>query len=214
MRLIIGNKKYSGWSLRAWLFARYFNIPFEEIRLPIYTSAFDEQIPTYSPAGKVPVLHDNDCIIWDSLAICEYLNEVHLAGKGLPSDIYARAQARAISAEMHSGFAELRKELPLNCAYDKGAVSINPLAKRDVQRICEIWRTYRTLYGQQGNFLFGDFSLADAMYAPVAIRFHIYEIPLATTERAYLNTLLALPAMQEWIQAGRAETDVLPSEER
>ncbi|ALG68061.1 glutathione S-transferase family protein [Beggiatoa leptomitoformis] len=212
--LIIGNKKYSSWSLRPWLFARYFNIPFEEIRLSLYVPSFYTQILQYSPSGRVPVLHDAGRIIWDSLAICEYLNETHLAGKGLPSDGDARAVARSVSAEMHAGFAELRKELPLNCAYDKGAVSISDSAQQEVHRICEIWRTCRMKYGQNGHFLFGDFSIADAMYAPVVLRFASYAVKLETIEQTYLETILALPALQAWISAGKAETEVLLSQER
>ena len=207
--LVIGNKNYSSWSLRPWLVMRHFGVAFEEVRLPLDTPEFVRGVERWSPSGRVPVLHRGDLVVWDSLAIAEYVNETFLDGRAWPSDPAQRAVARAASAEMHSGFQMLRNQLPLNCR--KRAKNFVPSAeaKRDIDRIAELWRECRAHAGE-GEFLFGAFSIADAMYAPVVLRFRTYGIALGDVERRYADTMLALPAVREWLAAAEAEGLPLP----
>ncbi len=197
--IVIGSKNYSSWSLRPWLLLRQFGVEFDEIKLPLDTPEFYMRIREYSPTGRVPVLHDGEVRVWDSLAIAEYANERWLGGRGWPADVAARALSRSISAEMHSGFAALRNELPMNC---RKRVSNHPAsadAQRDIGRIKTIWREARERFGQGGSFLFGAFGIADAMYAPVVLRFTSYDVALDPVERAYADAILALPALREWL---------------
>jgi len=199
--LVVGSKNYSSWSLRPWLLLRQFGVAFDEIVLPLDTPEFYARIGDYSPTGRVPVLHDGDVRIWDSLAIAEYANERWLDGRGWPADVAARALARSISAEMHSGFAALRGELPMNC---RKRVKNHPTSKdaqADIARVKAIWREARERFGKGGAFLFGAFGMADAMYAPVVLRFIGYDVALDPVERAYADAILALPALQEWLAA-------------
>ncbi|MEO8803787.1 MAG: glutathione S-transferase family protein [Rudaea sp.] len=198
--LVIGSKNYSSWSLRPWLLLRVFELRFEEIKLPLDTPEFYSRIREYSPTGRVPVLHDRDVRVWDSLAIAEYANERWLGGRGWPADITARALARAISAEMHSGFMALRNELPMNCRKRVSNHAISADAQRDVVRVKAIWREARERFGADGPFLFGAFGIADAMYAPVVLRFISYGVTLDRIERAYADAILALPALREWLE--------------
>lgn len=200
--------------MRPWLFLNTMGIPFHEIRIPLYTETSVAQIKAHSPSAKVPVLHDGDLIVWDSIAICEYVNEKYLAGRGLPQDLSARAVARAVSAEMHSSFLAMRKEMPMNFRRKIPNLALSNEAQQDIARICEIWRTCRTHYGQSGPWLFGEFSMADAMFAAVACRFDTYGIVVGDVERAYINTLFQLPALQAWRQAAEQESEVLPAFER
>ncbi|MBS0486206.1 MAG: glutathione S-transferase family protein [Proteobacteria bacterium] len=199
--LVVGSKNYSSWSLRPWLLLRQFGVAFDEIMLPLDTPEFYARIHDYSPTGRVPVLHDGDIRVWDSLAIAEYVNERWLGGRGWPRDHAARAFARSVSAEMHSGFPALRSELPMNC---RKRVKDHPASKdaqADIERIKAIWREARERYGKSGPFLFGTFGIADAMYAPVVLRFESYDVALDPDERAYSEAILALPALQEWLAA-------------
>ncbi len=207
--LVIGNKNYSSWSLRPWLVMRHFGVPFEEVRLPLDTPEFERGVARWSPSGRVPVLHQGDLVVWDSLAIAEYVNETFLDGRAWPGDRAQRAVARAVSAEMHSGFQALRNQLPLNCR--KRAKNFVPSteAKRDIDRIAGLWRECRAQAGD-GEFLFGAFSIADAMYAPVVLRFRTYGIALGDVERRYADAILALPAVREWLAAAEAEGLPLP----
>ena len=211
--LIIGNKNYSSWSLRAWLLLRAFDIDFRELKLPLDTPEFEARIGDYSPSGRVPALHDGAVRVWDSLAIAEYANERWLAGRGWPADAAARAHARAISAEMHAGFTALRQELPLNCRKRVREPVLSADAARDVARVKKIWRTARQHYGAAGEFLFGDFGIADAMYAPVVLRFISYDVPLDALERSYVDAIAALPALCAWL-AEAATEPVLDTHER
>jgi glutathione S-transferase len=208
LRLIIGNKNYSSWSLRPWLAMKVAGIPFTEHRIPLYEAGSKEQILAFSPAGKVPCLVEGELRIWDSLAICEYLAERH---PGLwPKDASARAIARSVSAEMHSGFANLRTHMSMNIRKrypDKGRT---PEVQVDIARITSLWLNCRAEHAEGGPFLFGRFSIADAMYAPVVLRFSTYEVELPPAGRAYAEAMLALPAMAEWIAASAAETETLP----
>jgi glutathione S-transferase len=202
--LIIGSKNYSSWSLRPWLLLRQFGVEFNEVKLPLDTPEFYARIGDYSPTGRVPVLHDGQLRVWDSLAIGEYANERFLDGRGWPADIAARAQARAISAEMHSGFAAMRRELPMNCRkrVRADAISADVMsadAARDIARVKAIWRRARERHAGEGAFLFGAFGIADAMYAPVVLRFISYDVALDPLERSYVDTIAALPALREWL---------------
>jgi glutathione S-transferase len=208
--LVIGHKNYSSWSLRPWLVMRHHGVAFDEVRLPLDTPEFASDIARWSPSWRVPVLHRGDLVVWDSLAICEYVNETFLEGRGWPADIETRAVARAVSAEMHSGFKALRDALPLNCRRRAAAKSIPPEARGDIERITRIWRECRARFPAQGPYLFGRFSIADAMYAPVVLRFRSYVVPLGDVERAYSETMLALPALGEWLAAAEAEGLPLP----
>ncbi len=208
LTLVIGNKNYSSWSLRPWLAMKVAGIPFAEHRIPLYGPGSKDQILVYSPAGKVPCLADGDLRVWDSLSICEYLAEKH---PGLwPQDPAARALARSVSAEMHSGFANLRAKMSMNIRKRYPGLGRTPESLADVARIVSLWSDCRARYGKGGRFLFGAFSIADAMYAPVVLRFRTYEVELPADCRAYSDAVLALPAMQDWIAAAMAETESLP----
>ena len=205
--LVIGNKNYSSWSLRPWLLLRHFGVDFDEVRLALDTPEFVAEIGRHSPSGKVPALHDGDVQVWDSLAICEYANERWLDGRGWPMDLRRRALARAAAAEMHSGFVALRSQLPMNSRRTPDAYHWDAAAQRDIDRIRALWRDLRRAEGGEGDFLFGDFGIVDAMFAPVAVRFDGYGVSLEGEAGAYQQALLALPAMHEWRQAGARETE-------
>jgi glutathione S-transferase len=212
--LVIGNKNYSSWSLRPWLFMKVNGIPFDEVRIPLYTESAPEQIRTHSPAGKVPVLIEDGVRTWDSLAILEVLNERHPAARGLPEERADRAWARSLCAEMHAGFRALRTQLPMNCRRPAAPVPLEADAAADVARVRQIWRECRQAHPGAGPFLFGAFTMADAMYAPVVVRFEGYQIRVGPLEREYMDAVLALPAMRAWIEAARAETEVIAAFER
>jgi len=215
LKLAIGNKNYSSWSMRPWLAMRANDIPFVETLIPLYTDnpADKDQILSFSRAGKVPVLVDGDVTVWDSLAIIEYIAERYPEKKLWPDDAAARAHARSVSAEMHSGFVPLRSECGMNLHRPIRPVALSADAKANVARIEEIWRECRARYGAKasikGPFLFGRFGAADAMYAPVVHRFRTYAIDVAPDTKAYMETMLALPAFQEWTREGLAETLVI-----
>jgi len=210
LRLVIGNKNYSSWSMRPWLALRANQIAFEEIFIPLYTGAADKQrLLDVTRAGKVPVLIDGAVTIWDSLAILEYLAERFPEIRLWPEDWAQRAHARSISAEMHSGFAALRNECGMNLHRPVGAVKLSADARADIARIQEIWTECRARFGASGPFLFGAFGAADAMFAPVVHRFRTYAIGVTLEVRRYMDTMMALPAFQEWTSAGLAETLVI-----
>lgn len=213
LRLIIGNKNYSSWSLRVWLLLRHFELAFEEIRIPLDTPEFDSKIGHYSPTLKVPVLIHGELRLAESLAICEYLQE-YFSLPAWPLDLEVRAQARAVSQEMASGFAALRAALPMNCRASARRVNLSIQVSKDIQRITDIWTEARQRYAVMGNWLFGEFSIADAMYMPVASRFSTYGIVPATQQaRAYLNQLLIHPGFQEWVSAAALESEFIEAEE-
>ncbi|MEK6749012.1 MAG: glutathione S-transferase family protein [Pseudomonadota bacterium] len=208
-QLIIGNKNYSSWSLRPWLFMKYYKLPFEEVRIPLYCVGSTEKIARYSPSGLVPALVDGDITVWDTLAICEYLSETYLDGKAWPQDRQARAHARAVSAEMHSGFANVRKHLSMNVRARFQWQYINSDVEREIARILTLWETCRTQFASAGPWLFGEFSIADAMYVPVCLRFDRYNVPLNALAQAYVEHVLALDAMREWCEAALLEKEVI-----
>jgi glutathione S-transferase len=214
LTLVIGNKNYSSWSLRPWLAMRQFEIDFDEVRLALYTPETPQHIRRYSPAGKVPVLLDDTLTVWDSLAILEYLAECFPTLHWLPETKAARAIARSICAEMHSGFQALRHHMPMNCRAKLSGKGMTPEVQVDIDRITAIWRECRQAYSAEGTLLFGQFTIADAMFAPVALRFVTYDVPLDSLSKQYVETILALPAMQAWLTEAEAEPERLPAFER
>jgi glutathione S-transferase len=210
LKLVIGNKNYSSWSMRPWLALRANNIAFDEVFIPLYTGEADKQrILNFTHSGKVPALIDGDVTIWDSLSIIEYVAERFPETRLWPEDRARRAHARSISAEMHSGFAPLRNECGMNLHRPIGAIPLSSDARANVARIQEIWIECRERYGKLGPFLFGAFGAADAMFAPVVHRFRTYAIAVAPEAQAYMETMMSLPAFQEWTRAGLAETLVI-----
>lgn len=210
LTLVIGNKNYSSWSMRPWLALKACNIAFDEVSIPLYTGDADKRhILKFSRSGKVPVLVDGDITIWDSLAIIEYIAERFPDARLWPQGVALRAHARSVSAEMHSGFAALRNECGMNLHRPVGAKTLSADARADIARIQESWSECRERYGKLGPYLFGAFSGADAMYAPVVHRFRTYAIEVTPEVRDYMQTMMALPAFQEWTRAGLAETLVI-----
>jgi glutathione S-transferase len=210
LKLVIGNKNYSSWSMRPWLALRANNIAFDEVFVPLYTGDADKQrILAFTRSGKVPALVDGDITVWDSLAIIEYAAERFPEAKLWPEDRAARAHARSISAEMHSGFMALRNECGMNLHRPVKAIALSPDARANIARIEQIWTECRQRYGTSGRFLFGAFSGADAMFAPVVHRFRTFAIEVAPEAADYMKTMMALPAFQEWTRDGLAETIVI-----
>ena len=208
LKLVIGNKNYSSWSMRPWLALRANDIPFEEVFIPLYTEhdADKQRILGFSCAGKVPVLVDGDVTVWDSLSIIEYLAEKFPQNRLWPQDRARRAHARSISAEMHSGFMALRSECSMNVHRPIRAVALSDDARSNVARIQAIWAECHQRYGNEGPFLFGAFSGADAMFAPVVHRFRNYAIPVDGDARHFVDAMTSLPAFCEWTRDGLAET--------
>jgi glutathione S-transferase len=210
LKLVIGNKNYSSWSMRPWLALKATGIAFEEVFIPLYTGAADKQrILNFTHSGKVPALIDGDVTIWDSLAIIEYVAERFPESQLWPQDRADRAHARSISAEMHSGFAALRNECGMNLHRPVGAIALSDDAGADIARVQQIWIECRERHGKTGPFLFGSFGGADAMFAPVVHRFRTYAIAVAPEVRDYMATMMSLPAFQQWTRAGLAETLVI-----
>jgi glutathione S-transferase len=207
--LYLGNKNYSSWSLRGWLAVTMSGIEFDEVVIPLGEPETSETIRRYSPSGRVPVLHHDDLVVWDSLAIGEYLAGI-VRKKLWPGEAEARAVARAVCAEMHSGFVALREGLPMNVRRRYEAHDISAEVQADINRITAIWRDCRSRFGKGGPFLFGRLGLADAMFAPVASRFKTYGIELGENSGAYVAAILDLPEMKSWTQAAKNEPMVQP----
>jgi glutathione S-transferase len=206
LTIYLGNKNYASWSLRAWLVLKRTRIAFDEVVIPLYEPTSRQTVLKYSPSGKVPALRHGDLTVWDSLAICEYLADSFPALDLWPKDSTARALARSVSAEMHAGFQALRRHLPMNVRSSFPGRGVTPEVQADINRIMAIWRDCRGRFGEgRGAFLFGNFTIADAMYAPVVSRFRTYRIDLERDSQAYCDTILALPEMQEWAAAARNE---------
>ena len=200
MLLVIGNKNYSSWSLRPWIALKVLGVPFDEKRIALRRPETKAEILRHSPAGRVPVLEDGDTVVWDSLAILEYLAEKY--PQLWPSDRAERAKARSIAAEMHSGFAALREHMSMNIRKRYAGKGRTPESMADAARIDEIWSQAK------GPFLFGAFGAADAMYAPVILRFRTYGVEVR--KKSYMDAMLALPAMREWIEAAEREPQAIP----
>jgi glutathione S-transferase len=210
LKLVIGNKNYSSWSMRPWLALRANRIAFEEILVSLYSGDADKaRILEFTASGKVPALIDGDITVWDSLSILEYLAERFPQARLWPEERASRAHARSISAEMHSGFMALRNECGMNLHRPIGAVALSADARANIARIQQIWIGCRDLYRKSGPFLFGAFGAADAMFAPVVHRFRSYAIEVAPEAQAYMDTMMSLPAFQEWTRAGLAETLII-----
>jgi glutathione S-transferase len=214
MKLVIGNKNYSSWSLRPWLLLKQLGIPFDEEKISFNDPSFKARVRALNPAGMVPVLVDGDFSVWDSLAIVEYVAE-RFPDRGVwPAERQARARARSACAEMHSGFEALRSRLGMNCELHLPMPALDLATRRDVDRVCDIWADcakYATATG--GPFLFGAFSAADAFFAPVVRRFVTYDVGLPAPARRYVATIEALPVMREWMAEALAEDDFFPEDE-
>ncbi len=213
LTLVIGNKTYSSWSLRPWLLLRHLGVAFQEISVPLHVPDTAAQIARYSPSGRVPVLLDGDRVIWESLAIGEYLAERYPAV--WPVDVHERALARSAASEMHAGFAALREELPFNCRNRRAGVVPSLAAKAEIERVVALWSTCRLAVGDgDGPWLFGRFTCTDAMFAPAALRFHTYGVALAEVAKSYVDTVRQDIHVQAWIDAACAETAIISEEER
>jgi len=213
LKLVIGNKNYSSWSLRPWIAMKVAGIPFEEEIIPLYEPGSRERALQYSPTGKVPVLIDGAHRVWESLAILEYLAEKSPKADLWPADSHARSRARAAASEMHAGFQALRKNCPMNLWL--------PVKKRlhpeevmhEVRRVDALWKDCRACFGQGGPFLFGAFCAADAMYAPVAARIHTFDLDVSKVSRSYVDAILSLPAFVDWREAALKESWVIQHNE-
>jgi glutathione S-transferase len=211
--LVIANKLYSSWSLRPWLLLKQLGIVFEEIVIPLDQPDSKARILAHSPAGKVPILVEGDITVWESLAIMDHVGETYEDAEVWPRDPHARAMARSVAAEMHAGFQALRSACPMNLGKKFGAKDRGEGAARDVARVSEIIREARGRFGSGGPFLFGEFSAADAMYAPVMTRLDTYSVPVDGEVRGYMDAILALPAFREWRAAALRETWTIPHDE-
>jgi len=211
--LVIGNKAYSSWSLRPWLVLKEAGAEFTETRVPLYVHGYKEELLRHAPSGKVPILKHGAVTVWDSLAICEYLAEQFPEAGLWPQDPALRARARSVSAEMHSGFGAIRSAMPFNCRARDRKVPITAEIQKEIDRVQGLWRECRTQYGKGGPWLFGHFSIADAMYIPVAGRFFTYGVALEPTSQAYMDAALNHPAVREWTAAAMQETEVMISNE-
>lgn len=215
-RLVIGNYNYSSWSLRAWLALRHTGVDFQSVRLPLDTPEFEQRIGELSPTRRVPVLHHEGLVIWDTLAICEYLAERFPAAGLWPDAQSLRALARSACAEMHAGFAALRAALPLNCRARGRNVAYDDAVRADVERVCALWEQCRAASGDlaaRGPWLFGTFTNVDCFYVPVALRFCTYRVGLVGYASKYVAAALADPVVGEWLAHAREEPETIAAEE-
>ena len=209
LTLVIGNKNYSSWSLRPWLLLKHFDIDFDEVRIALYNEQARENLAKHSPSLKVPVLNHHGQAVWDSLAICEYISETFLNNRGWPSRPEARAIARSASAEMHSGFFALRNELPMNCRKQYANFELSTDVLNEVARIKAIWSECRERFHMDGDWLCGEFSIVDCMFAPVVIRFHGYGVVLEGDLKVYADQVLSHPHVADWMKDGENESEVI-----
>ena len=213
LKLAIGNKNYSSWSMRPWVLLTQAGIAFEEIQLKFTDEGKVEGIEPYSPTRQVPVLIVDGEPVWDTLAICEAVAELFPQKNLWPADARARRVARSICAEMHAGFRNLRGAMPVNIRASLAGKGMNPAVQQDIDRIVEIWQSCRERFGGNGELLFGQFSIADAYYAPVATRFLTYAVTLPPAAQRYAGALLALAAVREWMAQARRETEFVRADE-
>jgi glutathione S-transferase len=211
--LFTANRNYSSWSLRAWLALKATDISFTERKLELFTDAFARETLAVNPLQQVPVLLDDDFAVWESLAIVEYLAERHPDAGLWPVDGQARARARTLCASMHAGFGQLRQHMPMNVEASLPGKGQSPAVQADIDRVQSLWDSTRQTYGADGLFLFGSFTAADAFFAPVVSRFETYAVPTTPESRAYMDAVLALPAMRQWVSEARAEANFVPQDE-
>lgn len=207
--LVIGTRNYSSWSLRPWIAMRVAGIEFTEEVIVLDQPDTRERIAARSPAGTVPVLLHGEIVVWESLAILEYLAEVYRDARLWPADPARRAMARAVASEMHAGFQALRSRCPMNMRRPRAALDLTPAVEADMRRIEDIWRSCREGRGADGPFLFGRFTAADAMFAPVVNRFEVYALPVSQASRDYMDAVMALPAWKAWKAAAEAESGII-----
>ncbi len=212
MQLVIGNKNYSSWSLRPWLLLRAFNVAFDEQWVSLDGPDLTARLKAFSDSARVPVLNDGELSIWDSMAICEYINEVHLLGIGWPSDTVDRALARAVCAEMHSGFVALRSEMPMNIRASR-IIDPSEACLADIARVDQIWSRYARANSNGDLRLFGEFGISDCMFAPVVMRFKTYQPELSNAAKDYMASMLDTTALKEWIADALKETEILDVDE-
>jgi glutathione S-transferase len=205
LKLVLANKAYSSWSLRPWILLAQLKIPFEEVVIALDQQDTREAMLKYAPTGKCPSLQDGKIVVWESLAIIEYLAEAFPGKTVWPNGKAARAHARSLASEMHAGFLALRQGCPTNFRRPVKAIALSDEVRADVARIEAAWAHARAAFGRGGPFLFGRFSAADAMFAPVVNRFHVYDIPVSKPTRDYMEAIMALPAWKAWIADAHAE---------
>lgn len=210
LKLVIANKLYSSWSLRPWLVLRAFSIPFEEVIIPLRQADSRANVLEYSPSGKVPALICDGDVVWDSLAIIETLADRYPDRAIWPKDAKARAHARAISSEMHSGFTTIRQICPMDLGTKYATPEITVPLQANIDRIETIWSEARQKYGRSGPYLYGEFSAADAMYAPIASRMDSYDLPVSSETRRYMTTILNHPDFRAWRDAALREPWTIP----
>jgi|SRR5215469_5284169 len=213
LELVIGNKAYSSWSLRPWLVLKHLGVDFAETRVPLYVHGYKEELLKHAPSGKVPILKHGRITVWDSLAICEYLAELFPEAGLWPGDASTRALARALSAEMHSGFTAIRNAMPFNCRARGRHVPLTAEIEKEIARVMGLWEECRSRHGKDGPWLFGRFTIADAMYIPVALRFVTYSVSLDPVAQSYADAALNHPAVREWTAGAERETEVMISNE-
>jgi glutathione S-transferase len=213
LALAVGNKNYSSWSMRPWVLLRQAGIPFREIQLWFDADGHIPEAKQYSPAGQVPVLLVDGAAVWDSLAICEAVAEMFPEKRLWPRAAPARAVARSVCAEMHAGFRSLRSAMPMNIRASLAGKGMSPAVEHDIARIRALWSDCRNRFGSGGTLLFGHFTVADAYFAPVAMRFITYGVTLAPAAREYVEAVCKLPAVTEWMNAARRETAFVAADE-
>ena len=212
IKLIIGNRAYSSWSMRGWLAVRQSELEFEELVVPVFDEAWEQlrEGDEFAPSlGKVPILWDGDCVVWDSLAIIEFLADRVGRDKYWPADDAARGMARSMAAEMHSSFANLRRDLPMNVRRNHVDRKLSSAVVEEINRILQLWAQARARFGGTGQYLFGDWCAADIMYAPVVTRFVTYAVPVPPFAATYMEAVLAHPAVTEWIADAQEEPWVI-----
>jgi len=209
LKLVIGNKNYSSWSMRPWVLLRHFKVDFEEIRIPLFTETYRQELAEYSPTLRVPVLIDGDVTIWDSMAICEYISDRYLDMPALPEDPVRPGLYRAYCAEMHGGFFALRQQMPMNCR-SRRRIAIDDELRSEIARIESLWTEALQANRDAGPYLFGDFSMADAFFAPVVMRFRTYGVELSQICSDYMSTVVQNRAVYSWVTAACEESESLP----
>jgi glutathione S-transferase len=212
IKLIIGNRAYSSWSMRGWLAVRQSGLEFEELVVPVFDEAWEQlrEGDEFAPSlGKVPILWDGDCVVWDSLAIVEFLADRVGRDKFWPAEDSARGMARSMAAEMHSSFANLRRDLPMNVRRNHGARELSKAVVNEINRILQLWAQARARFGGTGQYLFGEWCAADIMFAPVVTRFVTYSVPVPPFAATYMEAVLEHPAVAEWIEKAQEEPWVI-----